>query len=878
VTSLTADASTEDLLELVGRDPSAALAFANEVVSRHRRPSTTAEALPVVIAQRAAGLALRQLGDPAAGAKRVRAGVALAERVGDVLAAGEARTTLAFLLVELGQTRAALTATDHALSVLRGVPAARARATRALVLHRASRFREARYEYDAALSVFRRAKDRDWEARVLHNRGLVSLELGDTHEALADLRASREYSLSMGETVDAADALFNMGVALECAGDVPAALELFDQADTEWGDLERPQRWLGRVDAYLNVGLVAEAIANARAAIEWLAEREWKAQSAHAKLSLATSLLSLSPPDLEGATAAAEGARVLFRAQDRREAEAVAEYVLFKALLLGSRASWDVSRIRDVAGRLSDAGNDSAASDLRSSAGVSALKAGDVDRARVVLGPLTALERARPLDVRTRAWFARALLAECDGDLPEAVSALRRSWQCVEAQRSFLGATELRASASTHATAVVETGVRLARAEGSAPRVFEWAERGRSSALRTSPALPPDDPDLARALARLRTASRTEDEARLDGEADRSARAARVRSEADVLRITRRTGGPTARASRPVSAHAVRASIGTDTFIHYVADGDTLLAVVVRREGIRLVDLGQLAQTRAACETATFALRRILTGFGTSSGQRAASAALGSALQMLDDALVRPLAEHLRGSVVVCPCSDLTTVPWPALPSLKGRSPRIAPSATTWLAAQERPSAVDPRALLVAGPDLPGAYAETELIARLHVNSETLIGESARVGPVLDKLERSDIVHIAAHGVLRRDNPLFSAVELADGPLTGYDLESMAHVPSCVVLSACSSGAGHATVADETLGLAWILLGRGARHVVAPLLPVPDASTTPLMVALHAALRDGCGAPEALSAAAAGVSPDDVRGVAVASVFVAYGA
>ncbi len=227
--------------------------------------------------------------------------------------------------------------------------------------------------------------------------------------------------------------------------------------------------------------------------------------------------------------------------------------------------------------------------------------------------------------------------------------------------------------------------------------------------------------------------------------------------------------------------------------------------------------------------------------------------------------------------LVLCPTGRLTAVPWAMLPSGRGRTVRIAPSATVWCRARQLPYGPDRHVLAVAGPRLPGAEAEVGDVAALHPGSTRLVGDEATVARVLESASDASVLHLAAHGRLRTDNPLFSTLELADGPLTGYDLESMTRAPDSVVLSACSSGAGHATVADETLGLAWTLLGLGTAGVVAPLLPVPDSATRHLMVALHRRLAAGLGLADALSAAQAEPDPDDLMAVGVASAFVAYG-
>ena len=88
---------------------------------------------------------------------------------------------------------------------------------------------------------------------------------------------------------------------------------------------------------------------------------------------------------------------------------------------------------------------------------------------------------------------------------------------------------------------------------------------------------------------------------------------------------------------------------------------------------------------------------------------------------------------------------------------------------------------------------------------------------------------------MAAHGTFRADSPLFSAIELDDGPLTVYDLERLRQAPYRVVLSSCNSAVG----ADELLGLVSSLITLGSAGVVASVVPVNDPASVPLMLALH---------------------------------------
>src|SRR5207245_3953769 len=139
---------------------------------------------------------------------------------------------------------------------------------------------------------------------------------------------------------------------------------------------------------------------------------------------------------------------------------------------------------------------------------------------------------------------------------------------------------------------------------------------------------------------------------------------------------------------------------------------------------------------------------------------------------------------------------------WGLLPSLTDRPVTVAPSAATWLHAAG-PATPGTGDVFAAGPGLPAARTEVAAIARHDPTATTLLGKHATVPAVLAALDGADLAHIAAHGVLRTDNPLLSAIELADGPLTVYDLERISRAPRTVVLPACQSGVNAVRAGDE---------------------------------------------------------------------------
>ena len=193
-------------------------------------------------------------------------------------------------------------------------------------------------------------------------------------------------------------------------------------------------------------------------------------------------------------------------------------------------------------------------------------------------------------------------------------------------------------------------------------------------------------------------------------------------------------------------------------------------------------------------------------------------------------------------------------LPWASMPSLSDRSFTISPSVRWWIdAASSQPT--PPRsALVVAGPRLTEAREEACGVAACHRRAEVMTGARATVAKVSAALDKHDLVHFVAHGRFRHDNPLWSTIELADGPLTVYELERLGRVPATVVLATCESGVGGTRGGAQLHGLAGTLLTMGARTIVAAIGPLPDTTETRLaMIDLHRDLVGGSTASASLA-------------------------
>ncbi len=180
--------------------------------------------------------------------------------------------------------------------------------------------------------------------------------------------------------------------------------------------------------------------------------------------------------------------------------------------------------------------------------------------------------------------------------------------------------------------------------------------------------------------------------------------------------------------------------------------------------------------------------------------------------------------------------------------------PTYAPSALALafvdppLAAGTRPSALavcEPRPSALA--PLPHAAQEAHSVARVADPVELLLGADATPGRVLDGLGRGELVHLACHGRSSFDDPLRSALLLADDePLALRDLlVQRLDRTRLVVLSACETAVQDLALPDETVSLTSGLLAAGARSVVGSLWGVPDESTSALVDELYAGLARG---------------------------------
>jgi CHAT domain-containing protein len=217
-------------------------------------------------------------------------------------------------------------------------------------------------------------------------------------------------------------------------------------------------------------------------------------------------------------------------------------------------------------------------------------------------------------------------------------------------------------------------------------------------------------------------------------------------------------------------------------------------------------------------------------------------------LSELYELLISPIRASLRGRrLIFAPNSFLNHVPYAALNDSAGKTMlddfviSTVPSASVYYKCWQRKRETASGSLILAAPDksTPFMAEEARSLAELLPEADVLMGEAATVNALIEKAGSQEYLHIAAHGLQRRDNPLFSAIRLGNSQLRLIDLDRLRLRARLVTLSGCSTGVNVVQGADELLGLTRGFLSAGARAMLATLWDVNDEATANFMVEFY---------------------------------------
>lgn len=703
---------------------------------------------------------------------------------------------------------------------------------------------------DRAITSFQHAiallgpdESADLRLAVENNRATALLEGGRYREAVDALIDVRGEARSIDNDHLWALATHNLGAARARLGDMSRAVELFDLAAESLGkasdSISLAHATTDRARLLLDAGLLDEA--------EHSAARAFSLFS-----SLANRLQCWSTRKLQAqiATAAGDWSRAVRRAEemaaelggidasDRHRRETTA--LLNSCSLARELESMDASEPTNTTliGH-GDYDLDESPADVLTDVGLLLLHAEQPALARSFLDA-----GARPIDAdeslirNLHTAVARAQLMRLDGDASGAARIAEAALDSVRA--TPLGVAELRSMIHRRARQLASIALahHLSNGDGAAAIVAVEAER--RILLQPEPKLSVPEAD---ALAELRSVTRSLDTPRLSGEDVERLQRRRAAIENRIIALHRR-----AQQSMEIPGGSEAPTNGV-----YCCASEGVSWAIDLSSG-RTEPVGPLTEIAPVVR----ALRLALSA-GSGSTHLAGLSPLIATLQdrlapllnMLphDDEAVL-ITERTLGEL---PWSLITDTPIAQLPALfLLRGSHGAPSYTAF----------------VAGPHLAHADREVARSAAHHSGSATITGAEAKASSVIDLFGSADLVHLAAHGTIRSDRPLYSSLELADGPLTFFDL-LVERVPDRVIFSACEVGR---SASQSAAGLATLLLGRGASGVIASTGRVRDESAERVMVQTHEALARGDTMAQALTTAQLAVQNDD-PGVALFATF-----
>jgi hypothetical protein len=444
-----------------------------------------------------------------------------------------------------------------------------------------------------------------------------------------------------------------------------------------------------------------------------------------------------------------------------------------------------------------------------------------------------------------------------DGKTSVAERTLKHGLRLLEDYRAVLGAVELRTTASQLGTELAESGLRLALASSRPTKVLEWSELLRANALRLPFERPASDAKLRALLIELRRVANQRQAFERQGKPPPRLEARQAQIETAIRERTRRVHGRAAPRSTPPTVRELTQALGECVLVEYLELDGRLSAVTLANGRLALTDLGDVSPA-TELDWLRFALGRLARAPRGSMQQTARQTAAAAAAR-LDGMLIEPLAAQVGDApLVIVPTGPLHALPWAALPSLYGRPVVVAPSLSLWLRVAKRRHVRAGKSVLIAGPRLRHTAAEVRDLAASTPEAIVLDGKAATAAAALSAIDGATLVHIACHGRFRSDSPLFSSLELADGPLTALDLQRLRRPPDLLVLSVCDLALSYRHPGDELLGFSALMLAMGTRTIVASVVPVPDAAARRLMLAFHAEVARG--APPASALARAQVS------------------
>lgn len=289
---------------------------------------------------------------------------------------------------------------------------------------------------------------------------------------------------------------------------------------------------------------------------------------------------------------------------------------------------------------------------------------------------------------------------------------------------------------------------------------------------------------------------------------------------------------------------------------HYTALPDRLLVFLISDGGIERVRVSVSRET----------LRQEIDAFNEAIEHRDESA-FAKRGRRLHELLIDPLASRLADTaeLVIVPDTTIAAVPFAALQSADGRfllettTTVHTPSVAAFLRSPARSAkggvlAVgDPAFDSTLFPNLgrlPAAQSEARTVAGGYDSAVVLTAAAATPSRVIEAMQRSRIINVAAHAVLDQRDPsrsalLLAASEAGAGVLSLRRIAELSIPADVVVLTGCRTSAVLEGTPPALRSFALAFLAAGSRNVAGSLWDADDDPARVLSRLFHERLRAG---------------------------------
>ena len=406
------------------------------------------------------------------------------------------------------------------------------------------------------------------------------------------------------------------------------------------------------------------------------------------------------------------------------------------------------------------------------------LQQGETERAAALVdcGPASGLAAAP----RSRYAFSTAtsgprwrLARGADG---QALRHLRAGLADLHEWQSSFGSLDLQTGVAGHGSAARPRAGWRSRSSRARPSVlFEWSERARMLASRVQPVRAPEDESIVADLTELREMAA--EGGRRDPEREAELRQ-RVRERAWQHRGSGEVVDPvtlaelTARAGRRDRAGRVRRD-------RRVPRSRLVVTTDAHDVGRPRTSRGRWTACSVGCCPTSMSRRRTCrTRWVGSCGRSWPAGSTPSPSSWWRRCSTRSVSDASYSPRPACwpGCRGRCC---PGSPVARSRSPSRRPRGWPVVrrrCGRRRPGSSPARGSLRAEDEVTAAAKEWP-------GARVLTGESASAAAVCELAETVDVLHVAAHGRHSAENPLFSGLQLADGPWFGYDIDRLRQAP-----------------------------------------------------------------------------------------------